>query len=339
MPRPAHAPAHAMRQTQAPTARPGHTPERREAEALADALPPLLVEAERIAATVAPGIHGRRRVGPGETFWQFRRYQPGDAATQVDWRQSARSDRLYVREHEWEAAQTVWLWRDGSPSMAYRSAPDLPDKRTRATVIALAVAAVLARAGERIAPLAAGLPPASGRMALRRLAGMLTGPAATGEAETGAAEAKDAAAASLPPAAALPRYSRVVLVSDFLADPDIIAAHLRQCAAQSVRGHMVQVLDPAEEDLPFTGRVEFEGVEEPDHITFGRVESVRPAYRRRLESHRSALEAAARRYGWTFTAHRTDRPAQLPVLAVFAALAGMPELSASARPGAGPGGA
>ena len=85
-------------------------------------MPPLLVAAERVAATVAQGVHGRRRVGQGETFWQFRQYQPGDAASRIDWRESAKSQRLYVRETEWEAAQSVWLWRDASPSMDYSSA-------------------------------------------------------------------------------------------------------------------------------------------------------------------------------------------------------------------------
>lgn len=294
----------------------GRTPQRREAEELADALPPLLVEAERIAATVTSGIHGRRRVGPGESFWQFRRYQPGDSAAQVDWRQSARTDRLYVREHEWEAAETVWLWRDASPSMDYRSARGLPTKLDRATVIALAIATVLARAGERIAPLGGSLPPATGRAALRRLADSYARP--------------DEAAASLPPAPALPRYARAVLVSDFLTDPDEIARYLHQSAAQAVRGHLVQVLDPAEEDLPFTGRTEFEGLEENDRLTFGRAESVRGAYRRKLDDHRAALRTAARRFGWTFTAHRTDRSPQTAVLAVYAALSGAPEYAAGA---------
>ena len=105
------------------------------AEQAAAALPPLLVAAERVAATVAQGVHGRRRVGQGETFWQFRQYQPGDAATRIDWRESAKSQRLYVRETEWEAAQSVWLWRDASPSMEYASSKAIPTKRERADLL------------------------------------------------------------------------------------------------------------------------------------------------------------------------------------------------------------
>src|SRR5271157_6489618 len=115
------------------------------AEQAAAVLPPLLVAAERVAATVAQGVHGRRRVGQGETFWQFRQYEPGDSAQRIDWRESAKSQRLYVRETEWEAAQSVWLWRDASPSMDYASSPGTPTKRQRADLLLVALAALLVR--------------------------------------------------------------------------------------------------------------------------------------------------------------------------------------------------
>ena len=88
-------------------------------------MPRLILEARRVAATVIHGLHGRRRAGTGENFWQFRRFMSGEPARSIDWRRSARDDHLYVREREWEAAHTVWLWADRSPSMdfASRAAP------------------------------------------------------------------------------------------------------------------------------------------------------------------------------------------------------------------------
>ena len=105
-------------------ARNEHTIVRRtsgESRMLAEALPRLVLDARRIAAGMIHGLHGRRRAGPGESFWQYRRFVSGEAAARVDWRRSARDDHLYVREQEWEAAHTVWLWPDRSPSMAFQS--------------------------------------------------------------------------------------------------------------------------------------------------------------------------------------------------------------------------
>lgn len=282
---------------------------RQRAEQLAASLPPLMAEAERVAATVAQGVHGRRRVGPGESFWQFRRYQPGDSAGRVDWRQSAKSQKYFVRENEWEAAQSVWLWRDGSASMRYRSAAASSEKIERASLLLLALAALLIRGGERIALLGAHERPASGRAALTRLAEHLLG---AGDLET----------LSLPAHERLPRYARIALIGDFLSPMSELDQLVRDYAGQGLRGHLLQVLDPAEEDLPFRGRTRFEGVEGEGALVVGRAETLREAYQRRLLARREALSALARSVGWTAAFHRTDRPPQTALLALYGALAG-----------------
>ena len=124
--------------------------EEAEAHGLAARMPALLIESQRVAHTVAHGTHGRRRAGPGETFWQFRHYDLNDARSGIDWRRSASSDHLFVREREWEAAHTVWLWVDLSASMDFRSRLASVTKRDRALVLALALAELLGSAGERV---------------------------------------------------------------------------------------------------------------------------------------------------------------------------------------------
>lgn len=284
---------------------------RRRAEQLAAALPPLLVAAERVAATVAQGVHGRRRVGVGDAFWQFRQYRPGDPASRIDWRQSAKSERVFVREREWEAAQSVWLWRDDSPSMRYASDMAPCDKAERATALLLAVAVLLVRAGELVALLGLERKPTTGRGALARLADALHRDSAGG-----------GCGPSLPPGERLPRYARLVLIGDFLSPAEELEPVLKLYASRGVKGHLLQVVDPAEEDLPFTGRIRFHGLEDEEARTVGRVEGVRPAYRRRFAARRAALVDLSRSIGWTFASHRTDRPPQTAVLALYEALSG-----------------
>lgn len=276
-----------------------------EAHALADRLPDLLVEAIRVASTVAHGIHGRRRPGPGETFWQFRQFQSGDTAAQIDWRRSASSDHLYVREREWEAAHTLWLWPDLSPSMNFRSHLAATSKADRALVLALASAELLVRGGERVALLGLSRPTAS-RKATTKLAEVLAE-----NAESGVLEA------SLPPPERLSRFSGVLLFSDFLDPIEAITERLTVLASDGVAGHMIQVLDPAEETLPYQGRTEFLGMEGGERWLADRVETLRPEYQARLKAHRSGLEALAARLGWSFLVHHTDRPAAEPLLTLI----------------------
>ena len=276
------------------------------AEELAAQLPPLMVAAERVAATVSQGVHGRRRVGQGESFWQFRRYQPGDSTLRIDWRQSAKSQRVYIRQTEWEAAQSVWLWSDASPSMRYRSIATLPAKAERADLLLLALAALLTRGGERVAVLGSGSAPRPGRAAIRRCAADLD---------------RRRPGSGAPPVEPLPRHARLVAIGDLLEPLDAVKEMIGGYAARGIRGHLVQVLDPAEETLPFSGRVHFHGAEGDGDMVFGRVESIRDAYRAAFDAHHRGLEALARTAGWTFVTHRTDRPPEPVLLSLFLALA------------------
>src|ERR1700748_3321566 len=138
-----------------------------EADGLGAGLPPLMVAADRLAASISLGVQGRKRAGIGENFWQFRRYQNEDAA-RIDWRQSAKSQHLYVREREWEAAQTVWLWRDGGAGMRFSSGG--PSKMDRAELILLSLASLLVRGGERVGFMGGLERPAASRLALMRIA-------------------------------------------------------------------------------------------------------------------------------------------------------------------------
>ncbi len=282
-------------------------PIRHRAELLASALPPLLIEAERVASTVMQGVHGRRRAGQGEAFWQFRRYAQGDPITRIDWRQSARTQAVFVRENEWEAAQSVWLWRDASASMAYRSKSSLPTKRDRAELLLLATAAMLLRGGERTALLGQGGPPANSRATLIRLAASLD---------------QTAAGDGLPPSVMLPRYGRVVMFGDFLTPLEDIAAKLAGFAGAGAEGHLVQVLDIAERSLPFKGRIRFEGMEGEGTMLARRAERLRDEYKDRIDQHCAGIADLARGFGWSHAIHDTSQSAEAALLALYGVLGG-----------------
>jgi len=130
--------------------------------------------------------------------------------------------------------------------------------------------------------------------------------------------------AGLPPFTPLPRHARLVLIGDFLGPLDKIAALVRTFAAQGISGQMVQILDPAEETLPFSGRVRFEGMENEGGIVVGRVESLRAAYQTRMKAHTEGLRDITLAAGWGFTRHHTDAPPQTALMALYQALDSLP---------------
>lgn len=274
-----------------------------EADGLSAGLPPLMVEADHLAASASLGVHGRRRAGMGESFWQFRRYAAHDSAAAIDWRQSAKSRHIFVREREWEAAQTVWFWRDASANMDFKSGKT--SKRARADLLLLALASLLVRGGERVGFLGMEGNPAASRLALTRIGRALFSPV------------RDA----LPPGAPIARGSQLVWFSDFL-DEGVVET-LTRLSHQGVQGHLVRIMDPAEEDFPYAGRTLFESPRGGDGgETFGRAERIRSAYRTRFMAHGEEIARQAMKLGWTCTSHRTDHAPQAVLIGLHNAIRG-----------------
>ncbi|GAA3839469.1 DUF58 domain-containing protein [[Pseudomonas] carboxydohydrogena] len=284
-----------------------------ESRSLAASMPRLVLEARRISATVIHGLHGRRRAGTGENFWQYRRFVSGEAAQRVDWRRSARDDHLYVREQEWEAAHTVWLWPDRSASMAFASKDARDSKLERAIVLSFALADLLVAGGERV-----GIPglmrPSASRGIIDRMAQVLLHDVATRD--------------SLPPGFVPASLAEVVVLSDFWSPLGDIAAMIAGLSASGARGVLLQIVDPAEETFPYSGRVEFNEPEGAGAIVAGRAQNWKDDYTAKLKQHRDGIRAETTRRGWLFSTHRTDRSAAELLLYLHQALAASREGSA-----------
>ena len=124
----------------------------------------------------------------------------------------------------------------------------------------------------------------------------------------------------MPPARELPRNAEIVLISDFFSSPPDLESRVRHFAANGIHGHMIQVLDPAEETLPYHGRIRFEGLEGEPHWLLSKVEGVRERYLARLAAQRESLDALASSVGWSLTMHRTDHSPEATLMALYQAL-------------------
>jgi len=265
-----------------------------ESRTLAASLPRLVLEARRIAANVIHGLHGRRRAGAGESFWQYRRFVSGEPSQNVDWRRSARDDHLYVREQEWEAAHTVWLWPDRSPSMAFASRQARDSKLERGLIVTFALAELLIAGGERV-----GIP------------GLLT-PTSSNSVIDKMAQAMlhdEADRLSLPPSFVPSALAEIVVLSDFWSPIPEIRSMLAGLSASGAHGTLVQVVDPAEEEFPYSGRIEFVEPEGGGVITAGRAEKWTTDYVQRVALHRDQIRSETGKLDWLFTTHTTSRSA------------------------------
>lgn len=278
---------------------------RSRAETLGQSLPALLAEAEMLAQTVMLGEHGRKRAGQGDEFWQYRPAHAGDSARAIDWRRSARADAPFVREREWQAAQSVTLWVDPSRSMGFSGAKDRAPKADRARILALALGILLLKGGERVG--LSGQPPRPGRAQIVTLAG-------------GLADSSDDY--GTPDVTGLVAHGRAVFLSDFLGPLDPLETALAAASDRGVRGILLQVLDPAEEEFPFTGRTVFESMSGTLSHETQSAASLRDRYLTRLAERKYRLVTLARAVGWHYDSHHTGTPAQSALLWAYQALGG-----------------
>lgn len=273
-------------------------------------IPDLLVEAQRVASTVFAGWHGRKRRGSGEDFWQFRHYTKGENIASIDWRRSAREEnQYYIRDNELQASQTIWLWVDESPSMLYQSNGANVSKQSRALVLAFAMAELLSRSGERVG-LIGVQPPISHRRAAEQLANALM--LAEPQIQLGNTNQ-------------ISDFSNVILFSDFLPKSDTLrdsfveaetaaTLALKQFNTNHVRGHLVQIIDPAEQNFPFSGRIEFNDPETGTKITSGSAAAMKEDYVALFKAHTNSIRKLAQQIGWSHTLHHTDQLASQALL-------------------------
>ena len=274
---------------------------RHEAATLSGRLPSLVIAARRVAQTVRHGVHGRRRAGSGETFWQFRPFLSGEPSGRIDWRRSAREERAFVREREWESAHTVWIWFDRSPSMQFASSLAPVSKVDRAALLALALADLCVDGGERAGLLGLTRPLATQGVIERFAEAIASDERLRGPSQT-----------ALPPALPAAARSMVLMIGDFLSEPDDVARAIRAVSAEGALGELVMIADPIEETFPFSGNTEFLHPASSLTMLTPRAQSLRDAYLARLAAHRNAIRGICARSGWGMSIHRTDEsPAQI----------------------------
>ena len=281
---------------------------RTRSEAEAATLPPLLARAEHLAGTVLLGEHGRRRAGMGDDFWQYRPVMPGDALRDIDWRRSGRSDAQFVRQREWQIAQSVMIWADDAASMRFASEDDLPQKADRARLLALSVAILLNRAGERVGLTGHALPPRRGSVQIARLAEALT---QDSDEDYGT-----------PTLQGLMSQGRALFLSDFMGDIEGVRNALTRAADRGVQGAVLHILDPAEEAFPFRGRTIFQSIGGTmSHETL-KANDLRDRYLERLAARKAELQSLCAVTGWHYGLHHTSDSAQSALLWLYRAFDG-----------------
>jgi uncharacterized protein (DUF58 family) len=202
-------------------------------------------------------------------FGGYREYVPGDDLRWLDRRSLLLHDRLVIRQFETETDRALALLVDASASMGFRSAQAPAAKVAFASLVAAALSYVALSSGDPAGVTflggdgAAPIPRSSGREHFERIVAGLEAARPGGDAtlDTGML---DRALQSL--VRTLRRGAIVVVLSDLL---DMPAGAPERVAALASGGRalvVVQVVDPAEVEMPYSGTVRLRALEGSDVV-------------------------------------------------------------------------
>lgn len=248
-------------------------------------------------STAYSGGRKSLRFGHGISPVGYREYRKGDDFKLIDWKAYARTEKLYIREHEEERSLVVHILLDGSGSMGYEG------KFAFASRLAAGFAYLATLENEKYAlslfckRLYAG-EPKRGRIKLFQSIDELD-------------KVQPHGGTNLKPVidqfeSLITTTSLVVLVSDFLGDTDEILSGIYRLSRHDLV--VIQVLAAEEAELRFGGDVKFVDAETRQPLVTRVTEGERKEYLRKLEEHNSRIRAACNQVGADFFSFRTDRP-------------------------------
>lgn len=266
---------------------------RKQAGQASDPLPALMMQAERVAANIIHGAHGQRKAGAGEKFWQFREYQDSDRPQDIDWRQSAKNDHVFIKQREWQATQKTYLWCAQGKSMTFASTKHLKTKQETAQILTLALALLLIKGEENIG-IFGNQKTGRGHNRIEDIAHALITDAHIDH------ELPDHQSFHLP------QNAGFIAVGDFLCPLEEIERNFADIATRTKNVAIIQILDPYEIDLEYKGRIQFNGLSTAQNTLINNVSSIRDNYNARMQNHIQSLQNLVHGYGWSYHLHQSN---------------------------------
>jgi uncharacterized protein (DUF58 family) len=223
-------------------------------------------------------------------FTQHREYVPGDDTRHLDWKVLGRTDRYYLKQYEQETNYVASILLDGSESMKYGSGSIT--KLQYGKMLAAVLSYLILHQRDAVAvgvfdTAMRGYVPRTGNLgSIHNIMKVL--------AEFDPTQQTSVGSVLHEVAGQIKRKGIVILISDLFDDEEKILEgiqHIRFGGSEVILFH---VMDPFELDFPFSGMVEFDGLEGvPKLLT--RPREIRKSYLQAVEEFRRKLREGCER--------------------------------------------
>lgn len=257
------------------------------AKKISSNLPGLLFELEKTRSTYK-GISKQKKYGLGEEFWEFKSYQMGDPLNKIDWKKSAKNQKLIIKNNELENSKRIWIWIDKSVSMNYRFSKNTETKLDRAIVLSIVLVDIFLRSGEKVGIIGSKLGIKKGNESFLDLSVSILSDKLK------------------PLDRRVKKGDYVIFLSDFIDDPNILRKNFISLSDCTYDALLVQVLDLSELTFPFVGKKQFYDPKSGIHRLITKSENMKETYKEEMRFHNEKLENICKKLGWQFLRNITN---------------------------------
>lgn len=245
------------------------------------------------------GQNKQKTVGLGEDLWQLRLATEYDSHEHIDWRRSARDNKLYIKEYEKETFSKIFLWADLSQSMHFQSKMAHRAKAEHALLLLLTLAEFFTQCQKAC-----------------DLANLLTNVQKDGAQKIAQALSHYRKLPKYPDLASFRTGGDLIIISDFLHYDDFFQK-LKNIDPMQHTITLIEIIDPAEEHFPYEGAIDFKNFQEKNILTFKNTQAVKKEYLQIYKKRREILQSITQKQGWNYIRSHTDDAVEKTFLSLY----------------------
>jgi len=268
----------------------------------ASVLPKIIFDSAMLSRNIIEGLHASRFSGKGEDFWQFKEYRQGDGLSSIDWRKSAATNKILVKQKENETAKTIYFYFDKTKSMNFKSEKKIRNKYQIAVLLTLTLSRIFLKNRENVFHFKT-------YKSIVKCSSNLSSFTKSFLFEENYIR--------FPDKSLIANNSICFIISDFLYDIKKLKNYLINLKQKNISGFLIQILDPLEINFNIKENLILKDLETNAKLKVDESKKYKDFYDKKLNELHNNLKDLCQITNWSYLIHDTSKNIKLTILEII----------------------
>ena len=268
----------------------------------ASVLPKIIFDSAVLTRNIIEGLHASRFSGKGEDFWQFKEYRQGDGLSSIDWRKSAATNKILVKQKENETAKTIYFYFDKTKSMNFKSEKKIRNKYQIAVLLTLTLSRIFLKNRENV-------------FHFKTYKSMVK--CSSDLSSFTKSFLFEENYIRFPDKSLIANNSICFIISDFLYDIKKLKNYLINLKQKNISGFLIQILDPLEINFNIKENLILKDLETNAKLKVDESRKYKDFYDKKLNELHNNLKDLCQITNWSFLIHDTSKNIKLTILEII----------------------